>query len=109
MEITLVGPLPLTGNGNRYILTLQDDLTKFTQTCPIPNHESQKIAEKFTTKFICRYDMPDKILTEQGKDFTSNLFRDVAKLLKFKHIICSAYHPQTNGTLERSHGTIKDY
>ena len=46
--LDVVGPLPLTEKGNKYILTLQDDLTKFSQAYPIPNHEAITIAEKFT-------------------------------------------------------------
>lgn len=29
VAIDIVGPLPITKNGNRFILTIQDDLTKF--------------------------------------------------------------------------------
>lgn len=109
ISVDIVGPLPLTENGNRFILTLQDDLTKFSQAYPIPNHESKTIANIIVTEFICKFGIPKSILSDQGPDFTSALMKDIAKLFRIKQINCSAYHPQSNGALERSHCTLADY
>ena len=73
--LDIVGPLPLTISGNKYILTLQDDLTKFSQAYPIPNHEALTIANIFASQFICTFGIPEKILTDQGADFNSNLLK----------------------------------
>ena len=107
--LDIVGPLPLTESGNKYILTLQDDLTKFSQAYPIPNQETTTIANELSSKFICTFGIPKVILTDQGTNFTSDLFKDVAKLFKIKKVQSSAYHAQTNGSLERSHQTLADY
>lgn len=107
--LDIVGPLTQTQNNNRYILTLQDDLTKFSRAFAIPNHESQTIARHFIEKFICIFGIPQIIVTDQGKDFTSDLLKQISKLLKIKQINCTAYHPQSNGALERSHATLADY
>lgn len=107
--IDVVGPLPLTENGNKFILTLQDDLTKFSRAYAIPNHETETIAKKLVENFICTFGIPITIVSDQGRDFTSNLLKNISKLLKIKHINCTAYHPQSNGALERSHATLADY
>lgn len=73
------------------------------------NHESATIADYFTKNFICNFGIPHKILTDQGTDFCSSLFKDVAKLFKIQKLQTTAYHPQTNGALERSHATLADY
>jgi His(2)-Cys(2) zinc finger./Integrase core domain. len=109
LALDVVGPLPLSESGNKYILTLQDDLTKFSQAYAIPNHEASTIAVKLTSDFICKFGIPNSILTDQGRDFTSTLLKDIAKLFKIKQIQTTAYHPQTNGALERSHITLVDY
>lgn len=109
ISLDIVGPLPLSENGNKYILTLQDDLTKFSQAFPIPNHEAITIAKELVNNFICKFGIPNRILTDQGKDFTSNILKEVAKLFKIKQIQTTAYHPQSNGALERSHATLADY
>lgn len=67
IALDIVGPLPLTEKGNKFILTLQDDLTKFSQCYPIPNHEAVTIANQFVRQFICKFGIPQSILTDQGR------------------------------------------
>ena len=109
IALDIVGPLPLTESGNQYILTIQDDLTKFFQAYALPNHEAETVAQIFTSKYLCIFGIPNKILTDQGREFMSNLFKNMAKLFKIKQLRTSPYHPQTNGALERTHQTLSDY
>ena len=108
VAMDIVGILPETVNKNKYILTFQDDLTKFSQAFAIPNHEAKEVAKKLFI-FISLYGIPRTILTDQGSEFTSNLLKEMSQLFKIKHLTSTAYHPQTNGALERSHSTLKDY
>lgn len=108
LALDIVGPLPLTESGNRFILTFQDDLTKFSQARPIVNHEALTIAEELYN-FIMIFGIPKSILTDNSTDFTSNIIKELNKLFKIRHVTSSVYHPQTNGALERSHSTLKDY
>ncbi|KAL3279297.1 hypothetical protein HHI36_016805 [Cryptolaemus montrouzieri] len=108
IALDIVGPLPLTELGNKFILTMQDDLTKYSYACCIPNHEAKTIADEFL-KFITLFGIPETILSDNGTDFTSNVIKELNKLFKIKHIFASPYHPQTNGSLERSHHTLKEY
>lgn len=109
IALDIVGPLTLTEQGNKYILTIQDNLTKYTQAYPIPDQESQTIAKTFVNEFICKFALPQTILTDQGTNFLSQLMKSVSKLFKLKHIQTTAYHPQSNGSLERSHQTLIQY
>lgn len=108
LALDVVGPLDLTENGNKFIITMQDDLTKYSYAVPVPNHEAKTIANELV-KFITIFGIPESILSDQGTDFTSNTIKEVNKLFKIKHILSSPYHPQTNGALERSHLTLKEY
>lgn len=101
----IVGPLPLTEDGNKFIFTLQDDLTKYFYAYAIPNHEAQTI--KFTN-FILSFGIPESIVSDNGSEFLSNLLKEINILFKIKHITTSPYHPQSN-SIERNHATIKDY
>jgi len=49
------------------------------------------------------------ILTDQGPCFSSELFKQLTQILKIKNLFSTPYHPQTNGALERSHATLKEY
>ncbi|KAL4101226.1 hypothetical protein QTP88_021246 [Uroleucon formosanum] len=95
--LDIVGPLVTTVSGNNYILTMQDDLTKYSLGVPLPNHTGNTVAEAFVVNFICSHGIPETILTDQGTDFLSKTFAEVCKLLKINKIKTSPYHPQTNG------------
>jgi len=107
--LDIVGPLITTLTGNTYILTIQDDLTKYSMGIPIPNHQANTIAEAFVVNFVCAHGIPQTILTDQGTDFLSKIFTEVCKLLQINKINTSPFHPQTNGSLERSHRTLTEY
>ena len=51
IPMDIVGPLPETKSGNLYILTIQDNFTKYSLAIPVPNHHSGTIADAFVKKF----------------------------------------------------------
>ena len=106
--LDIVGPLPSTHKNNKYILTMQCDLTKFSIAIPLPDQEAETVANAFVHNFICVFGSPS-ILTDQGTNFMGKLYKHICKLLRIQKINSSAYHPQTNGALERSHKTIIEY
>lgn len=108
IAMDIMGPYPETNSGNRFILTIQDDLTKYIQAYPMTNHNAEIVAIHLL-KYCSIFGFPSYILTDQGTEFTSKLFREISKLLQIKHKLTSPYHPQTNGSLERTHLTLRDY
>lgn len=107
--LDVVGPLPSSYSGKRYLLTFQDDLTKFSEAIPIENVESATLAEAFVTSIVCRHGIPQSILTDQGSNLIGGMFKEVSRILKIKKLQTTPYHPQTNGALERSHRTLAEY
>jgi transposase InsO family protein len=87
-----------TTSGNMYVLTFQDDLSKFVVAIPIPQQDAETIAKEVVLKFGA----PAQILTDQGSNFLSDLFKNTCKLLKIKKIQTTAFHRESNGSLERS-------
>lgn len=108
ISLDFVGPLPRTKNENTIILTIQDNLTKFLQAYPMRDRRAETTAVYFL-KYACTFGFPKAILTDQDPVFTSTMFREVNKLFKTKHKMISPYHPQTNGSLERSHVYLGNY
>ena len=109
VAIDIVGPLPVTENGNKYLLTFQDIFTKYPEAIALPDQTVATIAKKFVTHIICRHGCPENITTDQGSNFTSELFSEVCKLLKINKFQTTAYHPEANGVVERSHQTLMNY
>uniref|UniRef100_A0A2S2P9B7 Retrovirus-related Pol polyprotein n=1 Tax=Schizaphis graminum TaxID=13262 RepID=A0A2S2P9B7_SCHGA len=107
--LDIVGPLPKTDEGNSYILTIQDELSRYAVAVALVTTDSSTVARAFVECFICIYGIPITILTDCGTNFLSNLFKDVCKLLKIEKTNTTPWHPQSNGYLERSHKTLKAY
>lgn len=105
----IVGPLTKSHNGNMFILTLQDDLSKFAWAAPIPNHEANTVAKIFVIQFVCLHGLPQSLVTHCGTEFLSKVFKEVCLILKIKQTSTTPYHPQSNGSLERSHRTLAEY
>lgn len=107
--LDIVGPLTTSYFHNKYVLTFQDGLTKYSEAIPLPNQEARTIAEALVTRIICRHGMPESILIDQGSNFLSACMNEIYKPLKIKKLQTSPYHPQTNGALERSHRDLAEY
>lgn len=105
----IVGPLPKSYTGNAYILTLIDDFSKFAWASAMKDHEANTVSQHFVTQFICLHGQPQSLVTDCGTEFLSKVFKEVCKLLKITQTSTTPYHPQSNGSLERSHRTLGEY
>ncbi|GBP29799.1 hypothetical protein EVAR_94639_1 [Eumeta japonica] len=57
--------------------------------------------------WIARYGCPSKLTSDQGNQFESNIFHKLTKLLGIDKVRTIPYHPQSNGTVERWHRSLK--
>jgi len=104
--LDIVGPIDLLCEGNLYILTIQDDLPKYSMAVPIPDHTARTVPQAFIEHSDCLHVIPNSIVTEQGREFMGNVFSACCKLLKIKKNITTTYYYQPNSALERSHRTL---
>jgi transposase InsO family protein len=107
--LDIVGPIPETQKGNRYILTFQDDLSKFTIAISIRKQDAETISREFVTHVILKYGIPDAVQTDQGANFLSEIFKNTCKMLRIKKIQSTAFHSESRGGLERSHRVLTEY
>ena len=104
--IDCVGPLPKSKTGNKYLLTIMCVSTRFPEAVPLRKITAPVIVNALT-KFFTVFGMPKEIQTDLGSNFTSGIFQQVMHQLQIKHVTSSAYHPQSQGALERYHQTLK--
>ena len=102
----LVGPLP-PSRGYTYLLTCVDRFTRWPEAVPISDITAETVAQAFITTWVSRFGTPTSITTDRGRQFESHLWRAFTELLGTKHLHTTAYHPCTNGMVERFHRRLK--
>ena len=106
IHVDLVGPLPSSEDCN-YLLTIVDRFTRWPEAIPLPNAEAATCAKALLRTWIARFGVPDTITSDQGRQFTSSLWRELNMVLGVKPQTTTAYHPQANGMVERFHRSLK--
>ncbi|KAG5870343.1 hypothetical protein JTB14_038039 [Gonioctena quinquepunctata] len=80
-SIDVVGPLVISLNGNRYLLTFPDYFTKFVEAISLPDQKANTIARAFVENITVRHGSSERILTDREANFTSSLFKETCKVL----------------------------
>lgn len=104
--VDCVGPLPKTKSGNQFLLTMMCVATRFPEAIPL-RKITAPVVIKALVKFFSTFGLPKVVQTDQGTNFLSKLFKQVLESLAISHRVSSAYHPQSQGALERFHQTLK--
>lgn len=107
MACDLVGPLPRTQAGFRYILTVMCLGTRYPFAIPLKRIDARTVAEGLMEVFSYT-GIPVELLHDQGQVFVGKVTSTLCSLLNIKQLRTTAYHPQTNGILERWHGCLKN-
>ena len=66
LAVDMLGPLPTTERGNKYILIIADYFTKWTEVFPIPNQEATTVADILVKEHICWYGVSMILHSDQG-------------------------------------------
>ena len=101
----ICGHYPTSERGNKYILVITDHFTKWVEAYPIQNQEAVTVGFCFES-FVNTFGYPDIMLTDQGRNFESELIKEMCARLKIDKRTTSAYHPQCNGQTERFNRTM---
>ena len=103
VHIDYIGPFNKTPRNNKYALTVKDAFTKWVEAFPMKTMTVEELMQVLESEIICRFGIPDSIHSDCGSQFTSNLFKEVGKLLGIKITNTTGYHPASNGQIERVH------
>lgn len=102
----IVGPLPLTKSNSKYILTVIDHFTRYAEFIALPDQTAETTAQALVQRIFTKFGVPEELISDQGTNFTSELMKQVCKLLRIRKLQTTAYHPMSNGRTERVHRTI---
>ena len=100
-----IGPFPTSTKGNRYVLGIIDNLTKFVQLYAVKSTHVDTTVAKFE-EFVGRFGAPNRIISDRGSSFTAHVFQAFCLFYAIKHTLNSSRHPRANGLIERLNGTL---
>ena len=108
VHLDLVGPLMTAASGHRIVLTIIDRTTRWLEAVPLRTADAAACVDAFISCWVARFGVPAIITSDQGRQFTSAVWARLCQLLGVHSITTTAYHPQSNGMIERPHRQLKN-
>ena len=88
------------------ILVVMDHFTRYAQAYVTRSQKAPVVANTLWEKFFVHYGFPEKILSDQGRNFESNLIAELCKLVQIKKLRTTPYRLEGNGSCERFNRTL---
>lgn len=88
------------------VLVATDHFTKLAHAFPCLNQTAKQVAKKLWDHMFCVYGFPERIHSDQGANFESELIAELLKLSGVSKSHTTAYHPMGNGGTERFNRTL---
>ncbi|BES97237.1 Hypothetical protein NTJ_10051 [Nesidiocoris tenuis] len=92
----LIGPLPRTSKGHRYICLITDVFSKYVVIKPIRNAKSKTVSDVVEIEIFLTYGVPSIILCDNGPEYRGAPFRSLADSYGVKIFFNARRHPQAN-------------
>ena len=108
LGMDIVGKLPTSAKGYKFILVMTDHLSKWAYAVPLAEITSIDVATAIMEKVVLEggHGPPQRILTDQASNFNSALAHEFYKMLGIAKSSTSAYHPQCDGHTEKFNDTL---
>uniref|UniRef100_A0ABD2W8I8 RNA-directed DNA polymerase n=1 Tax=Trichogramma kaykai TaxID=54128 RepID=A0ABD2W8I8_9HYME len=100
-----VGPFPTSARGNKFVLGIIDNLTKFVFIVPVKNCTSQATVKHFE-EFVRRFGAPVRVISDRGTAYTGHPFQEFCLKHGIYHVLNSSRHPMANGLIERMNQSL---
>lgn len=101
---------PVTEARFNGIMVVVDRLTKYAHFLPYrKDYDAPKVANLVLDRVIRLHGLPKRFITDRDKLFTSNFWKTITAKTGIKHVMSTAFHPQTDGQTERLNQNIETY
>ena len=107
ISIDICGPLPQTQKGNRYIVSMIDKFSRFCLLVPTSDIKTLTVIQALS-RWINLFGAPNHLLSDNGTQFTSEIFRAFTETFDTTQRFSTPYYPESNGQIERLHRWIKE-
>ena len=104
--VTIDLQLPKSHEGSRYLLVMVDHFSRYVVLAPVPDKSAAAVAHALITHIICPFTTPRVILSDNGLGFRNSLLTELCVQFSIKQTFTVAYHPNSNGLVERANRKI---
>jgi transposase InsO family protein len=108
VAIDTVGPLHTTRHGNKYIICMVDYFTRYCEAQAVEEQSTHTVLRAVYNQVICRHGVPQVLISDRGSPYVSEVAKQMFNRLGITRHYSSAYHPQSNGAVERFNRTLKE-
>nr|GEW01357.1 reverse transcriptase domain-containing protein [Tanacetum cinerariifolium] len=92
----------------KFLIIVIDYFTKWIEAKPIATITGNQINKFVWENIVCRFGLPGEIISDNGKQFHNNPFKDWCENLSIKPYFASVKYPQTNGLIERANRSLRE-
>lgn len=103
VDFTMLEP---SKNGMENVLVMTDVFSKYTQAVPTHDQRASTVAKVLVNEWFCRFGVPSRIHSDQGRNFESNLIQQLCSTYGIEKSHTTPYHPAGNGQCERFNRTL---
>ena len=89
IHVDIVGPQP-PSRGFTYLLTCVDRFTRWPEALPMADITADTVARTFVSGWVARFGVPLTVTTDRGRQFESQLWRSLTRLLGCHHLRTTA-------------------
>jgi len=109
VSLDFITGLPITKGGNTQIVVFIDRLTKMTHLAALKEDATaMDVVRVFRREVFRLHGLPRNLVSDRDAKFTSQLWKDIFRLLGTKLNMTTAYHPQGDGQVENMNKTLED-
>ena len=103
----VIGPLPVTSKGNRFILVMVDYFSKWAEAYHLPNHTAVTVANTICSRWVATHGCPLRLHCDNAPEFRGHVITQMRDILGVKGTFSTPYRPKANGLCERTNQTIE--
>ncbi|GKD49315.1 reverse transcriptase domain-containing protein, partial [Tanacetum coccineum] len=104
--IDIAGPFPEGPSKVKFLIVAIDYFTKWIEAKPVATITGNQVKKFVWDNIVCRFGLPGEIISDNGKQFRDNPFKDWCEKLCIRQCFASVKHPQTNGLVERANRSL---
>nr|GEU59132.1 reverse transcriptase domain-containing protein [Tanacetum cinerariifolium] len=104
--IDIAGPFPEGPGKVKNLIVVMDYFTKWIEPKAVATITGGQVKKFVWDNIVCRFGIPGEIISDNGKQFSDNPFKDWCDKLNITQRFASVKHPQSNGLVERANRSL---